>query len=83
MKIRNLSIAAATSLAANLPCAPLGGALSAKFGRRKMLVVTSIPMGAAWVLMGLAPNVATLFAGRILTSVFTALIDPSIGMITI
>lgn len=56
---------------ANFFAAPLLGALSDRFGRRPVLVVSAFGFAADLVVMALAPSVAWLVAGRIISG-FTA-----------
>ena len=49
-------------------CAPLGGALSGIFGRKKFLMLTT-PVGACgWLLIGLAQNKIMLYFGIFIVS---------------
>jgi EmrB/QacA subfamily drug resistance transporter len=54
----------------------LGGSLGDLFGRRRMFVVGTVWFGVASLLCGLAPNVETLIAARILQGVGAALLTP-------
>jgi DHA1 family tetracycline resistance protein-like MFS transporter len=47
--------------------APLLGNLSDRFGRRPVLILSLIGIGIDYAIMGLAPNLGWLFAGRILS----------------
>ena len=51
---------------------PVQGALSDHFGRRPVLLASIFGLGADYVLMALAPNVAWLFVGRIISGVTAA-----------
>lgn len=59
-----------------LLCSPLIGALSDRFGRRPVILVSTIGLAADWCMMALAPNLWWLAVGRILggvtSSSFTA-----------
>jgi len=51
---------------------PLLGALSDRFGRRPVLLVSVFGLGLDYVLMALAPNLGWLLAGRILAGITAA-----------
>jgi MFS transporter, DHA1 family, tetracycline resistance protein len=51
---------------------PLLGALSDRFGRRPVLLVSMLGLGLDYVLMALAPSLAWLFVGRIISGVTSA-----------
>ncbi len=51
---------------------PFQGALSDRFGRRPVLLVSIFGLGADYVLMALAPNLAWLFVGRIIAGITAA-----------
>jgi DHA1 family tetracycline resistance protein-like MFS transporter len=51
---------------------PIMGALSDRFGRRPVLLISAFGLGIDYILMALAPNLAWLFLGRILTGVTAA-----------
>jgi DHA1 family tetracycline resistance protein-like MFS transporter len=53
-------------------CAPLLGNLSDRFGRRPVLLASLLALGVDFVLMGLAPSIAWLFAGRLVGGGFGA-----------
>ncbi|HRC84030.1 MAG TPA: TCR/Tet family MFS transporter [Thermoanaerobaculia bacterium] len=52
--------------------APLLGALSDRFGRRPVLLLSLAGLGLDYVLMALAPNLAWLFVGRLISGVTAA-----------
>jgi EmrB/QacA subfamily drug resistance transporter len=54
----------------------LGGSLGDRFGRRRIFVIGVIWFAAASLLCGLAPNVETLIAARVLQGVGGALLTP-------
>lgn len=54
----------------------LGGSLADRFGRRKLFVLGTIWFALASALCGLAPNVETLIAARVLQGVGGALLTP-------
>lgn len=57
-------------------CSPMIGALSDRFGRRPVILVSTLGLAFDWLMMALAPNLWWLAAGRILggitSSSFTA-----------
>ncbi len=52
--------------------APLLGALSDKFGRRPIILIALLGMGLNYVLLGLAPNLLWLAAGRVISGAMGA-----------
>ena len=48
---------------------PVLGALSDRFGRRPVLLVSLAGAAADYVLMALAPNMAWLYVGRVLSGI--------------
>lgn len=48
-------------------CSPIQGALSDRFGRRPVVLLSNIGLGLDFILMALAPNVAWLFVGRMIS----------------
>lgn len=53
-------------------CAPIQGALSDRFGRRPVLLVSMTGLGLDYILMALAPNLTWLIIGRALSGVTAA-----------
>jgi DHA1 family tetracycline resistance protein-like MFS transporter len=53
-------------------CAPVLGALSDRFGRRPILLASLFGLGVDYVIQGLSPTLAWLFAGRIVAGVMGA-----------
>ncbi|HEY4442470.1 MAG TPA: TCR/Tet family MFS transporter [Candidatus Elarobacter sp.] len=53
-------------------CAPLLGALSDRFGRRPVIVLSNLGLGLDFVVMALAPTLGWLFAGRVLAGITSA-----------
>lgn len=58
--------------AAQLFAAPVLGALSDRFGRRPIILLSNLGLGLDYVLMALAPSVSWLFVGRVLSGITTA-----------
>lgn len=51
---------------------PIMGALSDRFGRRPVLLISAFGLGLDYILLALAPNLAWLFVGRIITGITAA-----------
>ena len=47
---------------------PILGALSDRFGRRPMMLLSTLGLGLDYVVMALAPNLAWLMVGRVLSA---------------
>jgi DHA1 family tetracycline resistance protein-like MFS transporter len=56
---------------------PLQGALSDSFGRRTMILISNFGVGLDYVLMALAPTLAWLFVGRVISGIAAASISTS------
>ncbi|MEM7476084.1 MAG: TCR/Tet family MFS transporter [Planctomycetota bacterium] len=52
--------------------APIVGALSDRFGRRKVILASLFGLGVDFLIQGFAPSITWLFIGRILAGVFGA-----------
>lgn len=52
--------------------APIQGALSDRYGRRPVILVSCLGLGLDFVFMALAPNLAWLFVGRIVSAATSA-----------
>jgi DHA1 family tetracycline resistance protein-like MFS transporter len=52
--------------------APVLGALSDRFGRRPIVLFSNLGLGLDYILMALAPNIAWLFIGRIISGISAA-----------
>lgn len=59
-------------------CAPMMGALSDRFGRRPVILLSNFGLGLDYVLMALAPNLGWLFVGRVISGI-TAASVPTAG----
>jgi DHA1 family tetracycline resistance protein-like MFS transporter len=53
-------------------CTPIQGALSDRFGRRPVILLSCLGLGADFVFMALAPTLAWLFVGRLLSAATSA-----------
>lgn len=51
---------------------PLLGVLSDRFGRRPVILISCLGLGLDYVLMALAPNLAWLFVGRVISGITAA-----------
>ncbi|MGH7355546.1 MAG: TCR/Tet family MFS transporter [Candidatus Rokuibacteriota bacterium] len=54
---------------------PVLGVLSDRFGRRPIVLLSNFGLGLDYVLMALAPNLAWLFVGRVISGITTASIS--------
>ena len=54
---------------------PVLGALSDRFGRRPVVLLSNFGLGADYILMALAPSLSWLFAGRIISGITSASIS--------
>lgn len=52
--------------------APIQGALSDRFGRRPVILLSCLGLGVDFIFMALAPSLAWLFVGRIISAVTSA-----------
>jgi DHA1 family tetracycline resistance protein-like MFS transporter len=52
--------------------APVQGALSDRFGRRPVILLSCLGLGIDFIFMALAPNLAWLFVGRLISAVTSA-----------
>jgi DHA1 family tetracycline resistance protein-like MFS transporter len=53
-------------------CSPLLGALSDRFGRRPVILISCFGLGLDYVFMALAPTVGWLFVGRVISGITAA-----------
>ena len=51
---------------------PVLGSLSDRFGRRPVILLSNLGLGLDYVLMALAPNLAWLFVGRVISGITTS-----------
>ncbi len=53
-------------------CSPLLGALSDRYGRRPVVLISNFGLGLDYVLMALAPSLGWLFVGRVISGITAA-----------
>jgi DHA1 family tetracycline resistance protein-like MFS transporter len=53
-------------------CSPLLGALSDRFGRRRVILISNFGLGLDYILMALAPSLSWLFVGRVISGITSA-----------
>jgi DHA1 family tetracycline resistance protein-like MFS transporter len=58
-------------------CGPLAGNLGDRFGRRPVLLLALAGLAIDYLIMGFAPSIAWLFAGRLLAGIFGASFSPA------
>jgi DHA1 family tetracycline resistance protein-like MFS transporter len=58
-------------------CGPLAGNLGDRFGRRPIFLISLFGFGIDFMLMGLAPNILWLFAGRAIAGGLGAIFGPA------
>jgi len=62
-------------------CSPLLGALSDRYGRRPVILVSCLGLGLDYVFMALAPSLTLLFIGRIISGITAATISTAFAYI--
>ena len=62
-------------------CSPIQGALSDRFGRRPVILLSNLGLGLDYVLMALAPNLGVLLIGRVISGICAASISTSFAYI--
>jgi MFS transporter, DHA1 family, tetracycline resistance protein len=60
---------------------PLHGALSDRFGRRPLILISNFGLGLDYILMALAPNLWWLFVGRVISGISAASVATSYAYI--
>src|SRR6202453_2477095 len=53
-------------------CSPILGALSDRFGRRPVILLSNFGLGLDYILMALAPSLWVLFVGRVISGITSA-----------
>ncbi len=69
---RMLGVIASCYAVAQFVFAPILGALSDRFGRRRVLLLSMFGLGVDYLIMGFAPTVAWLFVGRLVAGMMGA-----------
>jgi MFS transporter, DHA1 family, tetracycline resistance protein len=62
-------------------CSPLLGALSDRYGRRPVILISCLGMGLDYIFMAVAPNLTLLLIGRIISGITAATIATSFAYI--
>jgi DHA1 family tetracycline resistance protein-like MFS transporter len=60
---------------------PIAGALSDRFGRRPIVLASNFGLALDYVLMALAPNLAWLFVGRVISGVTAASVSTAMAYV--
>jgi DHA1 family tetracycline resistance protein-like MFS transporter len=60
---------------------PVQGALSDRFGRRPVILMSNLGLGLDYILMALAPNLTWLFVGRIISGITAASVSTAFAYI--
>jgi DHA1 family tetracycline resistance protein-like MFS transporter len=63
-------------------CSPILGAWSDRFGRRPIILVSCLGLGLDYIFMALAPSLAWLFVGRVISGITTSNISTAFAYIT-
>lgn len=61
---------------------PVLGALSDRFGRRRVILLSNFGLGLDYIVMALAPTLGWLFAGRVISGITSASIPTAYAYIT-
>src|SRR6202043_1318374 len=61
--------------------APVIGVLSDRFGRRPVLLLSSLGLGLDYIVMALAPTIGWLFVGRVISGITTSSIPTAMAYI--
>jgi len=60
---------------------PVMGALSDRFGRRPVILLSNLGLGLDYILMALAPNLAWLFVGRVISGITAASVSTGMAYV--
>jgi MFS transporter, DHA1 family, tetracycline resistance protein len=63
-------------------CSPIIGAFSDRYGRRPVMLLSCFGLGVDYVIMALAPSLAWLFVGRLISGITTSNISTAFAYIT-
>ena len=62
-------------------CSPLLGALSDRYGRRPVILISCLGLGLDYIFMAVAPSLTLLFVGRVISGITAATITTSYAYI--
>jgi MFS transporter, DHA1 family, tetracycline resistance protein len=62
-------------------CSPLMGALSDRYGRRPVILISCLGLGLDYIFMAIAPSLTLLFVGRIISGITAATISTAFAYI--
>ena len=62
-------------------CSPLLGALSDRYGRRPVILISCLGLGLDYIFMALAPSLTLLFVGRVISGITAATIATAFAYI--
>ena len=60
---------------------PVMGALSDRYGRRRVILLSNLGLGLDYILMALAPNLRWLFVGRVISGITAASISTAMAYV--
>lgn len=63
-------------------CSPLLGALSDRFGRRPVVLISNVGLGLDYIVMAVAPSLWWLFVGRVVSGITAASISTGFAYVT-
>ncbi len=63
-------------------CSPLLGALSDRYGRRPVILISCLGLGLDYIFMAVAPSLTLLFVGRIISGITSATLSTAFAYIT-
>jgi len=63
-------------------CSPILGAWSDRFGRRPIILISCLGLGLDYIFMAVAPSLAWLFVGRVISGITTSNISTAFAYIT-
>src|SRR6267378_4810133 len=63
-------------------CSPVLGALSDRYGRRPVILLSNLGLGLDYLVMALAPGIAWLFVGRVISGITAASFSTAYAYIT-
>src|SRR5258708_39843289 len=62
-------------------CSPLLGAISDRYGRRPVILLSCLGLGLDYIFMAVAPSLTLLFVGRIISGITAATISTAFAYI--